>query len=118
MVYILDYDKDVCWGFQKLLKSAGYQSVAFSNLEDFLKSWKPKNSDLLILEIHMPGMNSYSLLDCLRKRESSLPIIVVTAFDDKEDRESSKRHGVLAFLRKPVDGEALIDLVQFAISPA
>jgi len=38
---------------------------------------------------------------------------VVTAFDDATSREKCRQYGVKAYLRKPVDGETLIDIIQF-----
>jgi two-component system sensor histidine kinase/response regulator len=42
-----------------------------------------------------------------------LPVIVITAFDEPKYRDSSREYGVLAFLRKPVDGEALLDIIKY-----
>jgi CheY-like chemotaxis protein len=42
-----------------------------------------------------------------------MPVIVVTAFDEPHTREICTSYGVKAYLRKPVDGEALIDLIKY-----
>ena len=42
-----------------------------------------------------------------------IPAIVVTAFDDAHNREACRKYGVKAYMRKPVDGEALIDIIKY-----
>ena len=47
------------------------------------------------------------------KRKLHLPVIIVTAYDDQISRNAAKNYGVLAYLRKPVDSEALIDIIKY-----
>ena len=44
-----------------------------------------------------------------------LPVIVITSFDDPKYRQCSQDHGAIAYLRKPIDGEALIDIIQYKL---
>jgi two-component system response regulator FixJ len=113
MIYIIDDDQNVRDGFAILLKSAGYECSSFESAEEFLKNYKTGASDLLILDIHLSGMNGNSLLEYLVKKGLHLPVIIITAYDEQSSREAAKKYGVLAYLRKPVDGEALIDLVKY-----
>lgn len=96
-----------------LLKSAGYECIAYKSVEDFNKSCEPCKNDLLILDIHMQDMNGCDLLMQFMKREFKMHVIVVTAYDSALARDCARDYGVVAFLRKPVDGEALLDLVEF-----
>ncbi len=58
-------------------------------------------------------MSGFDVLKKLEDDGISLPVIVVTAFDDYSTREKCKDFGVKAFLRKPVDGETLIDIIKY-----
>jgi len=100
-----------------LFKSAGLESSAIGSAEDFLAAFKPDDKDILILDMHMPGMNGCDLLEYLANKEMFIPVIIITAFDDPASRECAKRYGAIAYLRKPVDGEALIDLVKYSVNP-
>ena len=113
MVYIVDDDQHVRDGFTVLLKSAGYECSAFDSAEEFLKNYKAGARDLLILDIHLPGMDGNSLLEYLVKKGLHLPVIIVTAYDEQTSRQAAKNYGALAFMRKPVDSEALIDLIKY-----
>ena len=113
MVYIVEDDKNVREGFVMLLKSEGLNSVAYENAEDFLKAFKPAAGDLLILDMHLPGMNGCALLEKMAKQGLHFPFIILTGFDEALSRNCAKKFGALAYLRKPVDSSALIDLIKY-----
>jgi len=58
-------------------------------------------------------MSGCDLLAELDRQGIHLPVIVVTAFDDATSREKCRQYGVKDYLRKPVDGETLIDIIQY-----
>ena len=113
MVYIVDDDQNVRDGFTILLRSSGYECRCFASAEEFLKNYKKQDRDLLILDMHLIGMNGCTLLEKLEEKGLHLPVIVITAFDEPKYRECCREYGVLAFLRKPVDGEALLDIIKY-----
>jgi FixJ family two-component response regulator len=112
MIFIIDDDRNVLRGLQILLKSAGLECCVFDNVEEFLCNWNKNEDDMLILDIHMPGINGCDLLDYLEKRNLQIPVIMITAYDQPESRYSLKSYGVLAYLTKPVDSEMLIELIK------
>jgi FixJ family two-component response regulator len=112
VIHIVDDDKYVLRGFQILLKSEGFDSNAYESIEDFLRLWQKGENDLLILDIHMPGLNGCDLLEYLEMRKIYLPVIVITAYDEPESRKYSESYGIIAYLLKPVDGEILINLIR------
>jgi len=117
MIYIIDDDKYVRRGFDILFKSAGLECDSFGSAEEFLELAHTSENDVIILDMHMPGMNGCELLEHLAKNEIFLPVIIVTAFDEPASRECAKNYGAVAYLRKPVDSEALIDLIKYSVNP-
>ncbi len=115
MVYIIDDDQYVRRGFTFLLRSAGLDCITYGSAEEFLEVFVPGEQDLLILDIHMPGMSGCELLEYLTAHDLKVPVIIVTAYDEPLSRACAKEYGALAYLRKPVDGEALIDLIKYKI---
>jgi len=113
MIYIVDDNQYVREGFMSLLKSAGFTSNSFGSAAEFLKSYQHGEKDLLLLDMNMPQMSGCYLLENLQKEKIVLPVIIITSFDDKVYRDCAKNYGALAYLRKPVDSEALIDLIKF-----
>jgi FixJ family two-component response regulator len=117
MIYLIDDDISIRRGFDLFLKSASLNLTSFERAEDFLSSVKkPESHDLLILDIHLPEMSGCDLLQKLNQENISIPVIVVTAFDDVQSREACRSYGVKAYLRKPVDGEALIDIIKYNLT--
>jgi FixJ family two-component response regulator len=117
MIYIIDDDHFVRRGFEMLFKSAGLESKSYSSAEEFLEILPEYNNDVILLDMHMPGMGGCGLLEQLEKLEIFLPVIIITAYDEPSSRECARKYGVLAYLRKPVDSEALIDIVKYSLKP-
>jgi FixJ family two-component response regulator len=115
MIYVIDDDQSIRRAFQRLLRSDNLPVTVFSSGEEFLENAVVGNHDCLILDIRMPRMSGFDLLEELRLRRIRIPVIVVSAFDDSESRERSKQLGAEAFFRKPVDDQALLDSVHWAI---
>lgn len=113
MLYIIDDDKNITDAFKLLFKSAGYECRCFASAEEFLKIYKKQSNDLLILDMHLNGISGGDLLEELTRQGIHLPVIILTGYDEYPNRHSAKKYGALAYLRKPVDSTALIDLIKF-----
>ncbi len=113
MIYIIDDDLSIRDGFTMLLKSAKYKCRSFESAEEFLESYEEGEDDLLILDIHLPGMSGSSLMKYLRKNNKHPFVIIITAYDEQSTRSEAKKYGAIAYLRKPVDGTALIDVIRY-----
>jgi FixJ family two-component response regulator len=114
MVYIVDDDKYVRRGFQILLQSADIKSTAYESGEAFLNEYEADENDALVLDIQMPGFSGCDVLEQLTNKGIRIKVIIVTAFDDPSIRESAKKYGAFAYFRKPLDGNALIDLLKYS----
>jgi FixJ family two-component response regulator len=113
MISIIEDDLYVREAIETLLKSVGMKYQSFDSAEQFLSGFKPCLEDIIILDLNLPGMNGCDLLKEIKPDGIKIKMIVTTAFDDLVSRELCRQYGVKAFLRKPVDGEALIDLINF-----
>ena len=116
MLYIIDDDKSVRRSFEILFASAGLDCKSFSGAQEFLDSYEQTEQDFLVLDIHMPGINGNQLLKILKERKINIPVITITAFDEKESRQCAKDYGVVEYLKKPIDGDALINLILKTVS--
>jgi FixJ family two-component response regulator len=113
VIYLIDDDKSVRRAFEIFLKSAGMDYQSFGSANEFLSVYKQAEMDLLILDLNLPGMNGRDLLKKFDFEGIHLPVIVVSASDDAISREICRQLGVKAYLRKPVDGEALLDTIKY-----
>ena len=114
MVYVIDDDESVRRALQRLLRAAGFEVKAFSSAEAFLQSGNLDERACIVLDIHMPGLTGFDLQEKLASMGIRIPVINVSAFDDAETRERARKLGAVAFFRKPVDGQALIDAIHWA----
>ena len=116
MVYLIDDDESVRKALQRLLRSAGLDVKAFSSAEEFLQSGNlAEKGACIILDIRMPGLTGFDLQEKLTAKGIRIPVITVSAFDDAATRERARKLGATAFFRKPVDDEALIDAIHWAM---
>jgi FixJ family two-component response regulator len=116
MIYLIDDDISVRRGFELFLKSEELEYKILEGAEGFLSAFRPGRSHLLILDLSMPGMHGCDLLQKLNNEGIDIPTIVVTAYDDQYSRELCRKFGVKAYLRKPVDSDALIDTIRFLLA--
>jgi FixJ family two-component response regulator len=114
VVYLIDDDESVRRALQRLLRSAGFEVKAFSSGEAFLQSENLDVGACIVLDIRMPGLTGFDVQEKLASMGIRIPVITVSAFDDPETRERARKLGAVAFFRKPVDGQAVIDAIHWA----
>ena len=115
MIFIIDDDQSMQKAFLLLLRAAGFDAKAFSSAEEFLKYSPVGDNDCIILDLRMPGMNGFDLMEKLISRRTYAPVICVTAFDDAISRERARALGAAGYFTKPIDDQALVDAINWAI---
>ncbi len=92
----------------------GYEIVSATNGEEALEKLISNNIDLILLDVMMPGMNGFEVTRRIRQNtiHRLLPIILVTALYEKEDRIKGIDAGCDDFLSKPFDKTELLARVQ------
>ncbi|HAX62428.1 MAG TPA: hypothetical protein DCX95_07760 [Elusimicrobia bacterium] len=73
--------------------------------------------DLLVLDIHLPGMNGFEVLGYLDKSEKQMKILVITAYPSKEKKEKILKSGADDYLAKPFTVEALKQKMEKLFGP-
>jgi two-component system, LuxR family, response regulator FixJ len=116
IVYIVDDDDDVRDSMQELLQCCGFKVQGFACGRDFLQKFDPSVGICIILDLHMPGVSGFQVLDALQARGNTVPIILFSGRSDSTTEEFAHRSGVIALLAKPVDAEEMIGLIQHLIS--
>jgi excisionase family DNA binding protein len=77
--------------------------------------WRP---DLLLLDVHMPGMDGFEVLERMEAADAlgSIPVVLCTAYSEKLEQHPDVREKVAAVLTKPVSIDRLLDTVKQALS--
>jgi FixJ family two-component response regulator len=116
IISVVDDDAAVRASLSDLLDSAGYQALSFPDGEAFMNSSLGLTSDVVITDIHMPGIDGLTLMDRLREKSGRrIPVIIITANPDERVRSTAQRKGCFAFLHKPCDPSVLIDSLHQAL---
>ncbi len=116
-IYVVDDDPSARKGISRLLRAAGHEVCDFASANDFLDAFDPDAFGCMVLDVRMPGMSGEELQTELQARGIQLPIVVVTADDDPGTRLKAQKMNASAFFRKPVDGTALLDAIEWALRP-
>ena len=116
IVYIVDDDESVRRAMKRLISSAGLEARIFVSGRDFLESNYTDQNACLIADVKMHGMTGLELQQELISRGSTLPVIFLTAFDAAETRDQAKKAGAAGYFRKPVDDQALLDSIHWALT--
>ncbi|MDR1079872.1 MAG: response regulator [Deltaproteobacteria bacterium] len=90
---------------QAMLKPQGYEVVLAGDGVECLEKVRENPPDLILLDIIMPGMNGFEVVQEIKKEErfAQIPIVMVTALQDVNDRVKALEVGADDFLSKPVD---------------
>lgn len=114
-VFVIDDDSSARKGFVRLLRAAGYHVHAFESTNKFLETLDESPSGCILLDVRMPGMSEEELYNELLERGIDIRILVISADDTSETRKIAKKIDAKGFFRKPIDGNALIDAINWIL---
>jgi two-component system sensor histidine kinase RpfC len=105
---------------QRLLQKAGHKAVSVETGEGVLDALEVSAYDLVICDLHMPGLNGLDLLKQLRVMEAGgerrTPVVVLSADVTPEAIHRCNQAGAKAFLAKPVVAATLLDTIAGIVS--
>lgn len=114
MVWVVDDDRSIRFVLRKALERAGIPSRAFERAEDVLEALREEHPDVLVSDIRMPGMDGTSLLEEVKRRQPTLPVIIMTAYSDVESAVASFKGGAFEYLAKPFDVVKAVEVIDRA----
>lgn len=115
VVYVIDDDEPIRKSLSRLLRSAGFNAETFSSPEDFLSDSRQNENSCIIADLRMPGSTGFNLAEKIISDGILIPLIVISATSDAQTRQRARDLGAVAFFQKPVDDQALLDAVLWAI---
>ena len=111
LISIVDDDESVRQALKSLIDSVGFRAQVFGSGEEFLNSAYVLQTDCLIADVRMAGMSGLDLQERLNAAGSSIPIVFISAHDDREARTRGLRAGAIAFLQKPFSEDSLLGAI-------
>ena len=114
-ICIVDDEAPVRTALERLLRSAGYAGRTFESVDDFIAADLEVKPACVVADIRMPGISGLELPARLRAQHKDIPVIFITAYDTPDTRAEARRAGAAGYFRKPVDDQALLDAIEWAI---
>lgn len=118
VVAVLDDEPEMRKALRRLLTSRGFRVEEYASGKELLAALDAPLPDCLLLDLHMPGINGFDVLEAFQSRQIPVPVIVITAHDEPGTEERAHALGAAAYLKKPVDRETLLSALGAAIPPA
>jgi two-component system response regulator FixJ len=115
-ISVVDDDESIRDSTRALLRSAGYLVETFASAELFWDSGAPSETDCIVLDVRMPGMDGLELQRRLNGSRAGVPVVFLTAHDDARNRKTAMDSGAVDFLSKPFEANTLVSAVQAALA--
>lgn len=96
---------------QKMLERKGISCVIIDNGEEAIENVKTNNYDLILMDVHLPGINGTEATTEIRKFNNTVPIIALTAISLNENREMLLSYGMNEVITKPFEPEHFYTVV-------
>jgi FixJ family two-component response regulator len=117
-VDLVDDDPSVLRALSRMLRAYGLQVRTFSSGAEFLSALDGSAlPDCVVLDMQMPGMTGLDVQAKLNALGLGLPIIFITAHEDRQTKEAALGNGAAAFFYKPVSAEVLCGTISTIVKP-
>jgi FixJ family two-component response regulator len=113
LIAVLDDEPQFCKALARLLKSYGYDVVTFARGEEFLEACESRLPHCLLLDLHMPDLSGFEILERLAARP--LPVLVITGHDQAGNAERVRALGAVDYFLKPVNETQLLAAIRLII---
>lgn len=117
---MIDDDVNVCRAVRLVLESKGHLVTL---ADDGYRGWataRRQRPDVIVLDLMMPVMDGYGVLEMLREdeRTKAIPAVVLSALRASESEERARGLGAVAYLEKPVEWDDLFEAIDAALVTA
>ena len=113
-VLLCDDEEALCRGMARLLRSVSYD-VVIADGPGGLDRLERENFDAVVTDLRMPGVDGFGILDAVRTKSPSTPVIVMSGSAEVTDAVRAMRAGARDFLVKPVDLKCLEEALAAAL---
>jgi len=116
LIAVLDDEPQFCKALARLLKTQGFGVVTFALGKDLLAACASRLPDCLLLDLHMPGINGFEVLDRLAALRLPMPVIVITGRDQPGNAERMRALSAADYLLKPVNDQVVLGTIELALA--
>lgn len=119
VVAIVDDDRDTALALAAILPAQSYRSTCFGGGMSFLEAFDDMHPDAVLLDLSMPDVHGLEVLRRLRRdHASNVPVIVVSGIADPVVFARARKLGATATVKKPVEPDEILDLLDGSLPSA
>lgn len=113
-ILVVDDELDVLSMVKMRLEASGYEVITCSDGNTGYAKAKSDSPDLIILDLMLPGMDGYQVCRLLKfdQKFKSIPIIMLTAKSQQEDKEWGEKVGANCYMTKPFEAKELLGKIK------
>jgi DNA-binding NtrC family response regulator len=115
-ILVVDDEESNLVAMQKILSHEAYQVTTAKQAALALSHFRKEHYDLVLSDLRMPGVSGLELLRSIRKENTTVPVVMLTAYGTVADAVEAMKLGAIDFLAKPIRREVLLRAVQDALT--
>ncbi|MCH7321843.1 response regulator transcription factor [Solibacillus sp. MA9] len=114
-ILIVEDEQQIARVLQLELSFEGYETIVTHTGTDGLLAFHDQPVDLILLDVMLPGMNGLDVLKRIRKHNETIPIILLTAKSEIQDKVNGLDYGANDYVTKPFEFEELLARIRVAL---
>lgn len=116
-ILVVDDEPANVFLLEGILEGEGYSAGSVSNGMDALKAVEADPPDVILLDLMMPGMSGFEVLDKLAEEEKTrdIPVVIISAKTDVEDVKVGLDRGAMDYIKKPINETDLLARLRTAL---
>lgn len=113
-ILVVDDEQDIVSMLKMRLEACGYIVVTAADGNTAYNTAKTENPDLIILDLMLPGMDGYQVCRLLKfdQKYKKIPIIMLTAKSQREDKDWGAKTGADFYMTKPFEAKELLNKIK------
>jgi two-component system, NtrC family, nitrogen regulation response regulator GlnG len=114
-VWIVDDDRSIRWVFEKALTRENIAFKTFQSAREVVSALDSEVPQVVVSDIRMAGASGLELLQHIKSKAPSMPVIIMTAYSDLESAVAAFQGGAYEYLPKPFDVDHAVELIRRAL---
>jgi len=112
-ILVVDDDPKALLLMEAVLKPRGYDVVLINDGRQVIQTVRKEKPDLILLDIMMPGVDGYTILNKIKQEETikNIPVVMVTALGHDGNKVFASICGASAYITKPINSKHLIETI-------
>ena len=111
-IFFVEDEIEICKNIKEAIGDEFASFMIANNGKDGLNKYKTNKPDIVITDISMPELNGLEMISEIRKLSSTVPIIILSAFSEKDKLFKAIDMSVCKYLVKPIDVDELLDVIE------